>query len=164
MFSYNSSKFSSIIKEKYMTLRETINLDIKTAMKAKETKKRDALRLLTSALKQVEVDERKELSDDDVITIILKQVKSRNDSLTQYKEAGRDELAQQEADEIAFYMPYLPLQMSDEELTIAVGEIIAKVGATSMKDMGKVMGTASKELAGKADGKRINEMVKKLLG
>ena len=147
-----------------MTLRETINLDIKTAMKAKETKKRDALRLLTSALKQVEVDERKELSDDDVITIILKQVKSRNDSLTQYKEAGRDELAQQEADEIAFYMPYLPLQMSDEELTIAVGEIIAKVGATSMKDMGKVMGTASKELAGKADGKRINEMVKKLLG
>jgi uncharacterized protein len=164
MFSYNSSKFSSIIKEKYMTLRETINLDIKTAMKAKETKKRDALRLLTSALKQVEVDERKELSDDDVITIILKQVKSRNDSLTQYKEAGRDELAQQEADEIAFYMPYLPLQMSDEELAIAVGEIIVKVGATSMKDMGKVMGTASKELAGKADGKRINEMVKKLLG
>lgn len=147
-----------------MTLRETINLDIKTAMKAKETKKRDALRLLTSALKQVEVDERKELSDDDVITIILKQVKSRNDSLTQYKEAGRDELAQQEADEIAFYMPYLPLQMSDEELAIAVGEIIVKVGATSMKDMGKVMGTASKELAGKADGKRINEMVKKLLG
>ena len=147
-----------------MSLRETINQDVKNAMKAKETKKRDALRLLTSAFKQIEVDERKELSDDDVIAIIQKQVKSRNDSIVQYKEAGRDELAQQEADEIAFYMPYLPLQMSDEELTIAVGEIIAKVGATSMKDMGKVMGTASKELAGKADGKRINEMVKKLLG
>ena len=146
-----------------MTLRETINLDVKNAMKAKETKKRDALRLLTSAFKQIEVDERKELSDDDVIAIILKQVKSRNDSITQYKEAGRDELAQHEADEIAFYMPYLPVQMSDEELSTAVGEIISKVGATSIKDMGKVMGAALKELAGKADGKRINEMVKKLL-
>ena len=146
-----------------MTLRETINQDIKNAMKAKETKKRDALRLLTSAFKQVEVDERKELSDDDVIKIIQKQVKSRNDSLTQYKEAGREELAQQEADEIAFYMPYLPVQMSDEELTAAIGEIITKVGATSMKDMGKVMGMASKELAGKADGKRINGCVKQLL-
>lgn len=146
-----------------MTLRETINQDVKNAMKAKETKKRDALRLLTSAFKQIEVDERKELSDDDVIKIIQKQVKSRNDSITQYKEAGRDELAQQEADEIAFYMPYLPVQMSDEELSNAVGEIITKVGATTMKDMGKVMGMASKELAGKADGKRINECVKSLL-
>ena len=146
-----------------MTLRETINQDVKNAMKAKETQKRDALRLLTSALKQIEVDERKELSDDDVIKIILKQVKSRNDSLTQYKDAGRDDLAQQEADEIAFYMPYLPVQMSDEELSSAIAEIITKVGATTMKDMGKVMGMASKELAGKADGKRINECVKSLL-
>ena len=146
-----------------MSLRETINLDVKNAMKAKETKKRDALRLLTSAFKQIEVDERKELSDDDVIKIIQKQVKSRNDSLTQYKEAGRDELAQQEADEIAFYMPYLPLQMNDDELASAIAKIIAKVSATSMKDMGKVMGIASKELAGKADGKRINGCVKTLL-
>ncbi|MBC8237611.1 MAG: GatB/YqeY domain-containing protein [Helicobacteraceae bacterium] len=146
-----------------MTLREIINLDVKNAMKAKETKKRDALRLLTSAFKQIEVDERKELSDDDVIKIIQKQVKSRNDSITQYKEAGRDELAQIELDEISFYMPYLPVQMSDEELSTAISEIISKVSATSMKDMGKVMGMASKELAGKADGKRINEMVKKLL-
>lgn len=146
-----------------MTLRETINQEIKNAMKAKETKKRDALRLLTSAFKQVEVDERKELSDDDVIKIIQKQVKSRNDSIAQYKEAGRDELVQQEADEIAFYTPYLPVQMSDEELTSALSDIISKVGAATMKDMGKVMGVASKELAGKADGKRINECVKELL-
>ncbi len=146
-----------------MTLRETVSQDVKTAMKAKETKKRDALRLLTSAFKQVEVDERKELSDDDVIKIIQKQVKSRNDSITQYKEAGRDELAQIELDEIAFYMPYLPAQMSDDELASAIQEVITKIGATSMKDMGKVMGIASKELAGKADGKRINECVKSLL-
>jgi len=146
-----------------MTLRETINLHVKEAMKAKETKKRDALRLLTSAFKQIEVDERKELSDDDVIKIIQKQVKSRNDSIEQYKKAGRDDLMQIELDEIAFYMPYLPAQLSDEELTTSIKEIISKVGANSMKDMGKVMGMASKSLAGKADGKRINECVKSLL-
>ena len=146
-----------------MSLREIINEDVKSAMKAKETKKRDALRLLTSAFKQIEVDERKDLSDDDIIKIIQKQVKTRNDSIVQYKEAGRDDLMQIELDEIAFYMPYLPAQMSDEELSSAVGEVISKVGATTMKDMGKVMGMASKELAGKADGKRINAMVKKLL-
>ena len=147
-----------------MTIRETINLDVKNAMKAKETKKRDALRLLTSAFKQIEVDERKDLTDDDVIKIIQKQVKSRNDSIVQYKEGGRDDLVQVELAEIAFYMPYLPAQLSDTELESNISEIISKVGATSMKDMGKVMGMASKSLAGKADGKRINECVKKLLG
>ena len=146
-----------------MSLREQINQDLKEAMKAKDTKKRDALRLLTSAFKQVEVDERKELSDDDVIKIIQKQVKSRNESATQYKEAGREDLMQQELEEIAYFEPYLPKQLSDEELASAVKSIIEKVGATSMKDMGKVMGAASKELAGKADGRRINECVKKIL-
>ena len=147
-----------------MSLRETINTDVKNAMKAKETKKRDALRLLTSAFKQIEVDERKELSDDDVIKIIQTQVKRRNDSATQYKDAGREDLLQIELDEIAFYQAYLPAQLSEEELTASVRSIIEKVGATSMKDMGKVMGMASKELSGKADGKRINECVKTLLG
>ena len=146
-----------------MNLRETINQDIKNAMKAKETKKRDALRLLTSAFKQIEVDERKELTDDDIIKIIQKQVKSRNDAATQYKEANREDLMQIELDEIAFYEPYLPAQLSDDELKSTISEIITKVGATTMKDMGKVMGIASKELAGKANGKRINECVKELL-
>ena len=146
-----------------MTLRETINQDVKNAMKAKETKKRDALRLLTSAFKQIEVDERKDLTDDDVIKIIQKQVKSRNDAATQYKDAGRDDLMQIELDEIAIYEPYLPAQLNDDELSKTLSEIIAKVGASYMKDIGKVMGTASKALAGKADGKRINECVKKLL-
>ena len=146
-----------------MTLRETINQDVKNAMKAKETKKRDALRLLTSAFKQIEVDERKELNDDDVIKIIQTQVKRRNDSASQYKDAGRDDLMQIELDEIAIYTPYLPAQLSDDELASALKDIISKVGASTMKDMGKVMGMASKELAGKADGKRINECVKTLL-
>ena len=147
-----------------MTLRETVNNDVKSAMKAKETKKRDALRLLMSAFKQIEVDERKELSDDDVIKIIQQQVKRRNDAATQYRDAGREDLLQIELDEIAFYEVYLPAQMSDDELSSALKIIIEKVGATSMKDMGKVMGIASKELAGKADGKRINGAVKVLLG
>ncbi len=147
-----------------MDLRDTINQDLKNAMKAKETKKRDALRLLTSAFKQIEVDERKELTDDDVIKIIQKQVKSRNDAASQYKDANREDLMQIELDEIAIYTPYLPVQLSDDELAASLKDIILKVGASSMKDMGKVMGSASKELAGKADGKRINECVKKLLG
>jgi len=146
-----------------MSLRETINTEVKNAMKAKDVKKRDALRLLMSAFKQIEVDERKELSDDDVIKIIQTQVKRRNDSAAQYKEAGRDDLMQTELDEIAFYTPYLPVQLNDEELTVEIKEIISQTGASSMKDMGKVMGMASKKLAGKADGKRINETVKALL-
>jgi len=137
--------------------------DMKEAMKAKEVSKRDALRLLLSAFKQVEVDERKELNDEDVSKIIQKQVKQRQDSATQYKEAGRDDLLEKEESEIAIFMVYMPKQLDDAELESAVQEIITQVGAESMKDMGKVMGSASKQLNGKADGKRINECVKKLL-
>ena len=146
-----------------MNLRETINTEVKNAMKAKDTKKRDALRLLMSAFKQIEVDERKELSDDDVIKIIQTQVKRRNDAATQYRNAGREDLLQIELDEIAFYEVYLPAQLSDDELASELKEIISKVGASTPKDMGKVMGMASKVLAGKADGKRISECVKTLL-
>jgi len=147
-----------------MNIRETINQDVKNAMKAKDTKKRDALRLLTSAFKQIEVDERRELSDDDVIKIIQTQVKRRNDSASQYKGAGREDLMQIELDEIEIYSLYLPAQLSDDELSKELKGIVEKVGASTMKDMGKVMGMASKQLAGKADGKRISECVKALLG
>ncbi len=146
-----------------MQLREQINQDLKEAMKAKDAKKRDALRLLTSAFKQIEVDERRELSDEDVIKIIQNQVKRREEAAKQYKDADRTDLMQIELDEIECYMPYLPAQLSDEELKAALQAIISQTGATSLKDMGKIMGAASKELAGKADGKRINECVKALL-
>jgi len=145
------------------TLLDQIKNDMKEAMKAKEVEKRDALRLLLSAFKQIEVDERKELTDEDVSKIIQKQVKQRQDSAAQFKEAGRDDLLEKEESEIKTFMAYMPKQLDDTEIEAAVKEIIKKVGATSMKDMGKVMGTASKELAGKADGKRINACVKKLL-
>lgn len=146
-----------------MSLREQINNDIKTAMKAKNNAVRDALRLLSSAMKQIEVDERKELTDDDVIKIIQKQVKQRNDAMTQYRSAGREDLYEQEASEAVIFEAYLPQQLSDEELENALRAIITEVGAASLKEIGKVMGAASKTLGAQADGKRINEYAKKLL-
>lgn len=146
-----------------MSLKEQISNDIKTAMKEKEVVKRDALRLLTSAMKQIEVDERKELNDDDIIKIIQKQVKQRNDSMAQYKEAGRDDLYAVEAAEAAIFETYLPKQLNDEELEAAIRTIITEVGAASIKDIGRIMGAASKSIGALADGKRINECAKKLL-
>ncbi len=146
-----------------MLLKDKIKNEVKEAMKAKDTLRRDALRLLTSAFKQVEVDERIELDDAATLKIIQKQVKQRLDSLSQYKEAGRDDLADKEQAEITIYEAYLPQQLSDDELTQRIQAIITKVGAESMKDIGKVMGMASKELNGIADGKRINVCAKGLL-
>lgn len=146
-----------------MSLKARINDDIKTAMKEKDVAKRDALRLLSSAFKQVEVDERKELTDEDVIKIIQKQLKQRTEAMAQYKEAGRDDLYDKEASEAAIFETYLPAQLSDDELEAALRAIIAETGAASMKEIGKVMGAASKALGGQADGKRINECAKKLL-
>ncbi len=146
-----------------MSLRVQIKDDIKTAMKAKDVQKRDALRLLDSALKQIEVDERKELTDEDVMAIITKQIKQRNDAAAQYKDAGRDDLLEKELSEIAVFEVYLPAQLSDDELAETIKAIIAEVGAESMKDMGKVMGAAKAKISSQADGKRINECVKSLL-
>jgi len=146
-----------------MSLKEQISNDIKTAMKEKNAPLRDALRLLTSAMKQIEVDERKELSDEDIIKIIQKQVKQRNDAMTQYRDAGREDLYEKEASEAAIFETYLPKQLSDDELESAIKAIIAQVSAETMKDIGKVMGAASKTLGAQADGKRINECAKKML-
>ena len=146
-----------------MSLKEQINNDIKTAMKEKNVPLRDALRLLSSAMKQIEVDERKELSDEDIIKIIQKQVKQRQDAMAQYREAGREDLYEQESAEAAIFETYLPKQLNDDELKAAVVAIIAETGAETMKDIGRVMGAASKTLGATADGKRINECAKALL-
>ncbi len=146
-----------------MSLKEQIQNEVKEAMKAKDTVRRDALRLLTSAFKQIEVDERIELDDEATLKIIQKQVKQRQDAASQYKDAGRDDLYDKEMAEITIYEEYLPKQLDDAELEARIKTIIANVGAESMKDIGKVMGTASKELNGIADGKRINQCAKALL-
>lgn len=146
-----------------MSLKEQISNDIKSAMKEKNAPLRDALRLLSSAMKQIEVDERKELSDDDIIKIIQKQVKQRQDAMSQYRDAGREDLYEKEASEAAIFETYLPAQLNDEELQGAIAAIITETRAESMKDIGRVMGAASKALGATADGKRINECAKKLL-
>jgi hypothetical protein len=146
-----------------MSLKEQLNEDLKTAMRNKEVVKRDSIRAINTMIKQIEVDERKELNDEDVIKLIQRGIKQREEAISQYKAASRDDLVQKEQEQVDVFMLYLPKQLSDEELEAGMKEIIAETGATSVKDMGKVMGAATKKFAGVADGKRINEMVKKLL-
>ncbi len=144
-------------------LKDRLKNDLKEAMKAKDTIKRDTIRFLMSALKQVEVDERKELSDEDIIKIIQKSAKQREDSMEQYKNANREDLYQKELNELNILKSYLPKQLDDDELKAIIKHIIKKTGATSLKDIGKVMGLAIKECEGRADGKRINTIVKEIL-
>jgi uncharacterized protein YqeY len=146
-----------------MSLKEQIKADIKAAMRAKETAKRDTLRNLSAAIKQIEVDERKELSDAEVEAVLTKYAKQREDALTQFKEAGRDDLVAKEEAELALVRSYLPEPLSDEELKSAVESLIEKLGATSMKDMGKIMGAVKKEYGSRADGGKVNKIVKEIL-
>ena len=146
-----------------MSLKEQLKEDLKTAMRDKEVVKRDSIRTINTMIKQVEVDERREIDDEEVIKLIQRGIKQREEAITQYKAASRDDLVSKEQEQIDIFMLYLPAQISEEELESGMKEIIAQTAALSMKDMGKVMGIATKKFAGVADGKRINEMVKKLL-
>ena len=146
-----------------MSLKEKLNEDLKQAMRDKEVVKRDSIRAINTMIKQIEVDERRVLDDAEVIKLVQRGIKQREEAISQYSAASRDDLVQKEQEQVDVFMLYLPKQLSDEELENGMKEIISEVGATSLKDMGKVMGAASKKFAGVADGKRINEMVKKLL-
>ncbi|SFZ98941.1 Transamidase GatB domain protein [hydrothermal vent metagenome] len=146
-----------------MSLRDTIKNDIKAAMRAKEIIKRDTLRNIQAALKQIEVDERRDITDADVESVMMKYLKQREDAKTQFADAGREDLVEKENAEIEIVKSYLPEPMDDVELESIVKEIIATVGAESMKDMGKVMGAAKTAIGSRADGGRINVMVKKIL-
>jgi len=146
-----------------MSLKEQIKNDIKDAMRAKETAKRDTLRNLQAAIKQIEVDERRELDDTDVEAILMKYAKQREDAKAQFADAGRDDLVAKEEAELAIVKSYLPEPLSDEELEDLLTEIIRETGAESMKDMGRVMGAAKSAVGSRADGGRINQIVKKLL-
>ena len=146
-----------------MTLQEQLKADLIEAMKNKDVLKRETIRFLNSAIKQIEVDERRALSDDDIIKLIQKSLKQREDSITQFRAGGREDLVENENAQADILRAYLPKQLSDDELEIQIKSIIAETGAASMKDIGKIMGVANKKLAGIADGKRINETAKKLL-
>lgn len=148
-----------------MSLFEQINEDIKAAMKAREKEKLEALR----GIKKVLLEARTatgasgDLADPDVLKIIQKLAKQGKDSANIYKEQGRDDLYQQEMGQVKVFESYLPAMLSDEDLIKAVKQIVEQTGASGMKDMGKVMGIASKILAGKAEGKDIADKVKKML-
>ena len=146
-----------------MSLNAQIKSDIKDAMRAKDKVKRDTLRNIQAVVKQIEVDERREVTDTDMEAILVKYAKQREDAMAQFKDAGRDDLVEKEEAELVIIKAYLPEQMEDDELEATLKEIIANVGATSMRDMGKVMGTAKKTIGSRADGGRINLCVKALL-
>ena len=148
-----------------MSLKERIEADIKKAMLAKQKDDLRALRAIKSMilLAQTEKGASEDLSEDAEMKLLQKAVKQRTDSLELYKKQNRTDLAETEQAEIDVIKRYLPEQLSEEELQTKIGEIVKKVGASSMQDMGKVMGMATKELAGKADGKTISQIVRTLL-
>ena len=148
-----------------MSLQEQVMQQMKEAMKAKNTIALEALRAIKSAilLAQTESGAKNELSTDDEMKLLQKLVKQRKDSAQIYIEQGREDLAQPEIDQAAVIEKFLPEQLSEEEIAAVVQAIIVQTGADSMKDMGKVMGMASKQLAGKADGKTISAIVKQKL-
>jgi len=143
-----------------MSLKSRINDDLKAAMRAGEAARRDALRLLLAALKQREVDERKELADADVVTVVEKLIKQRRESITQFEKGGRNDLAQNEKFELDLLQAYMPQGLSDAEIESAVAEAVAATGAKAPSDMGKVMGVLKGKLAGRADMGKVSAIVK----
>lgn len=147
-----------------MSLLEQINADMKAAMKAKEKEKLQAIRSIKATfMLEMTKTGASDIDDATAIKIVQKLVKQRKDAAETYKSGGREDLAEKELQEAGFIEVYLPAQMSDKELTAAIQKIVTDTGASSMKDMGKVMGVASKQLAGKADGKAIADKVKAVL-
>ena len=143
-----------------MSLKTKLQDDLKLAMKNKDTVKKSVVTLIRAEIKQREVDTRTELGDDEIIDVITKQLKQRRDAMTEFAKASRDDLVQEAEAEIEVLMEYLPRQLSKEELNKIVKETISEVGATSMKDMGKIMAAIKPKTKGRADGKMINELVK----
>lgn len=143
-----------------MTLKQQITDDMKAAMRAKETARLGAIRLLLAAIKQREVDERVELSDADVIAIIEKMNKQRRDSISQYEAAARNDLADVEKFEMSVLAAYMPQQLSEAEITLAITAAIAATSAKGAQDMGKVMGVVKSQLAGRADMGKVSALIK----
>jgi uncharacterized protein YqeY len=143
-----------------MSLKQQITEDMKTAMRAKETARLGAIRLLLAAMKQREVDERIELTDADVVSIIEKMLKQRRDSISQYKAANRQDLVDVEEFEVTVLQTYMPQQLSEAEISAAIAEAIAATGAAGPQDMGKVMGVVKPKLAGRADMGKVSGLIK----
>ncbi len=148
-----------------MSIKDLLTEDMKQAMKDKESGKLrlSVIRMARANIKNIEIDEKRELNDDEVLAVLVKEVKMRQDSLEEFAKAGREELVEQAKQEIAILRKYLPEQLSDEELRALVEEAVAETGAAGPKAMGKVMAALMPKTRGRADGKRINTMVRELL-
>lgn len=143
-----------------MTLKSTILEDVKTAMRARDQRRLTALRLITAAIKQIEIDQRIEVDDQIVLGVLDKMVKQRRESLDQYQAAGRDDLAAQEQFELDLLAPYLPDPLSDDEVAELIKQAVAETGASSIRDMGAVMNKLRSEVQGRADMKAVSSAVK----
>lgn len=144
-------------------LKEKLLEDLKTSMKDKNVNRKNTVQMVRAAILQVEKDKKIELNDDQILEVIAKEFKKRNDSLVDYEKSGREDLINQIKEEMLVLEEYLPKKLSEEELTEKIKVIISEVEATSIKDMGKVMKAAKEQLGVTADGKMINEIVKKIL-
>ncbi|HID44157.1 MAG TPA: GatB/YqeY domain-containing protein [Chromatiaceae bacterium] len=144
-------------------LKDRITGDMKAAMKGGDKPRLGVIRLILAAIKQIEVDERTELDDTRVLSVLDKMVKQRRDSITQYENAGRTELADQEKFEIGIIQDYLPQQLSEEEIAALIDEAMQATGASSMKDMGKLMGILKPKLQGRADMGAVSAQIKQKL-
>jgi len=145
-----------------MKLKEKITSDLKGAMKAGDVLRRDTLRMLDSAIKNVEIEKKKRetgLEEEEVLEVVSRAVKQRQDSIKQYEDGGRPELAQKEKEELDILMEYMPEQLDDDAIRSAVTEIIAATGAASASDMGKVMGAVMAKVKGQADGNKVRQIV-----
>ena len=146
-----------------MTLKEQLMADLKTAMRGKDTEKRDTIRLLQAAIKQEEIDSQTTLDDTAVQAVLTKQAKQRRESIADYTKAGRDELVAEEEKQLAIIELYLPQMMSQDEIEVVARDTIAELGVTDIKGMGQVMGQLMPKLKGQADGRDVNEVVRRLL-
>ena len=146
-----------------MSLMEKLTADMKEAMKHGEKERLSVIRLVRGAVRQAEIDGKKTLSDDEIISVITKEVKMRRDSIEEFERGGRSDLVEKTQVEIAILMPYLPAQLSPDEVKQIVETAVAEVGATTAKDMGTVMGILMPRVKGRADGKLVNEIVRSLL-
>jgi len=146
-----------------MSLKEQITEDMKAAMRAKDSGRLATIRLLTAAIKQKEVDERIDVSDEQVLAIIEKMIKQRKDSISQFEAGGRQDLADIEKAELAILSTYMPAALSDAEVQAEIAAAVAAVGAAGPQDMGKVMGVLKPKLAGRADMTAVSAMVKAAL-
>jgi uncharacterized protein YqeY len=145
------------------SLKERLTADMKQAMKDRDNELRDTIRLLLSAVKNAEIDKRADLNEDESMAVLRSQAKQRQDSIQQYRDGGRDDLADKEASELAILERYLPQQLSDEELATLVANGISETGAAGPKDMGKVMGLLSKRAGNAVDGRRLSTAVREAL-